>query len=73
MFHYPNSIGMQYEAEVVMRCIQEGKLESDEYTLDETLRAMQICDEVRQQIGVKWPFEAAVAVGSCSSSNGYKL
>jgi len=57
MFHYPHSVGLQYEAEAVMECIRAGKKESEEYTLAESLRTMQICDEVRRQLGVKWPSE----------------
>lgn len=41
-----------------MECIQAGQLESEEFTLEESLRVMQICDEVRRQVGVVWPFEA---------------
>ena len=57
MFHYPNSMGMLYEAEAVMECIREGKTECSEFTVDESLEVMRICDEVRRQIGVVWPHE----------------
>lgn len=59
MFHYPNSMGMMYEAEAVMDCIRAGLTESPEFTQQESLTTMEVCDEVRQQIGVKWPDEQA--------------
>jgi len=57
MFHYPNSMGMRYEAEGVMEALAQGKLEADEFPLSESLRVMKICDETRLQLGVTWPFE----------------
>jgi dihydrodiol dehydrogenase / D-xylose 1-dehydrogenase (NADP) len=57
MFHYPNSMGMVYEAEAVMECIREGQTECEEFTVAESLEVMRICDEVRGQLGVVWPSE----------------
>jgi len=57
MFHYPNSMGMVYEADAVMDCIRAGQTESSEFTQEESLRTMDVCDQVRRQIGVKWPNE----------------
>jgi dihydrodiol dehydrogenase / D-xylose 1-dehydrogenase (NADP) len=58
MFHYPNSMGMLYEAEAVMDCIRAGQLECSEYTVADSLEVMRICDETRRQVGVVWPGEA---------------
>lgn len=41
--------GYNYEAEEVMRCLQEGKLESQIMPLDETLSIMEAIDIVRYQ------------------------
>lgn len=57
MFHYPNSVGMQYEAEAVTQCIRRGERESREFTQAESLRGLEVSDEVRRQLGVRWPFE----------------
>ena len=59
MFHYPNSMGMVYEAEAVMECIRGGLKECPEFTVAESLEVMRICDEVRGQLGVVWPGEEA--------------
>ena len=47
--------GYQYEAAEVMRCVREGALESPLMPLDETLAIMQTLDEVRRQIGLRYP------------------
>lgn len=49
--------GMVYEADAVMDCIRAGQTESSEFTQEESLRTMDVCDQVRRQIGVKWPNE----------------
>ena len=51
------SNGYNYEAEEVMRCIREGKLESDVMPLDETLSIMRTLDAIRAQWGLKYPME----------------
>ena len=51
------SNGYQYEVMEVNRCLQEGKTESDVMPLDETLAIMRIMDEIREQIGLKYPME----------------
>jgi dihydrodiol dehydrogenase / D-xylose 1-dehydrogenase (NADP) len=40
-----------------MRCLNEGKLESEIMPLEETKNIMIIMDELRQQWGLKYPFE----------------
>ena len=44
--------GMWYEAAEVVRCLREGRLESDVMPLDETVAIMATIDEVRRQIGL---------------------
>jgi len=48
-YYYPNSTGLLYEAIAISKYISEGKLESDDYTLNETLTCMRILDEARKQ------------------------
>ena len=47
--------GYRYEAEEAMRCLQQGKKESDILTLEETLGVMRIMDEVRAQWDLAYP------------------
>lgn len=49
--------GYNYEAEEVGNCMRSGKLESDILPLDETLAIMQVMDEIRAQIGLRYPME----------------
>ena len=49
--------GYGYQAMEVMRCIREGRLESDILPLDESLAIMQTMDTVREQWGLKYPME----------------
>ncbi len=49
--------GMVHEAEEVMRCLREGKTESPLVPWDSTLDVMATLDEIRQQIGVRFPGE----------------
>ena len=51
--------GYNYEAAEVMRCMREGALESPLMPLGETLQIMRTLDEVRQQIGLKYPADGA--------------
>ena len=51
--------GYNYEAAEVMRCLREGALESPTMPLDETLQIMRTLDEVRQQIGLRYPADGA--------------
>ena len=47
--------GMWCEAAEVVRCLREGRLESDVMPLDETVAIMATMDEVRRQIGLTYP------------------
>ncbi len=49
--------GFSFEAEEVMRCIREGRLESQIMPLDESLSIMETMDTVRAQWGLKYPME----------------
>ena len=49
--------GYNYEAAEVMRCLREGKLESDVMPLDESLSIMKTMDQVRTQWGLTYPME----------------
>ena len=52
-FNYPNSQGFLYEAAAVQRCVEGGREECPQYTMEETLVVARIMDEVRRQLGVK--------------------
>lgn len=52
-----SSTGYDYEAEEAMRCLRENKLESETMPLDESLEIMRIMDDLREQWGLKYPFE----------------
>lgn len=49
--------GLAYEAAEFARLLTVGKTESDLLPLDETLRIMQVLDDVRAQLGVTFPGE----------------
>ncbi len=50
--------GLAYEAAEFARLLADGRTESDLLTLDESLRLMQVLDEVRGQLGVRFPDES---------------
>ena len=49
--------GYNCQAEAVGRYLREGKLESEEIPLDETVDIMETMDTIRDQIGLKFPME----------------
>jgi predicted dehydrogenase len=49
--------GYNYQASEVMRCLQEGQLESPTMPLDESLAIMRTMDEIRTQWGLRYPME----------------
>ncbi len=49
--------GYNYEAEEVMRCLNEGLLESPLMPLDETITIMETMDSIRAQWGLRYPME----------------
>jgi predicted dehydrogenase len=46
--------GLRHEAVEVMRCLRDGRLESDVMPLDETVAIMTTMDEIRRQIGLSY-------------------
>jgi predicted dehydrogenase len=46
--------GLRHEAVEVMRCLRDGRLESEVMPLDETLAVMTTMDEIRRQIGLSY-------------------
>ncbi|XP_058818873.1 trans-1,2-dihydrobenzene-1,2-diol dehydrogenase-like [Topomyia yanbarensis] len=54
-FNFINSCGLRYEAEETRQCINAGKLESLSVPHSESLRIARIQDEIRKQIGVRFP------------------
>lgn len=49
--------GFTYEIEECQRCVQAGQLESALWSPHDSLELMGILDEIRDQIGLKYPFE----------------
>jgi predicted dehydrogenase len=49
--------GYMYEAAEAMRCLREGRLESEIMPLDESLAIMRTLDELRRDWGMKYPNE----------------
>ena len=49
--------GLAYEAAEFARLLEQGRTESDLLPLDETVRIMQVLDDVRAQLGVRFPGE----------------
>ena len=56
--HAPFSLnGFEYEVEEAMRCIRAGLIESPRMPQSETLANLALLDELRRQLGVRYPFE----------------
>jgi len=53
--NFPNSEGFLYEVEHVAECLRQNLKESPNWTLAETIQCAEIMDEVRKQVGVKYP------------------
>lgn len=49
--------GLRFQTEEVSRCVRNGLLESSVMPLDESCRIMGILDEIRTQIGLRYPGE----------------
>lgn len=48
-------LGYRYELEEVAKCLEAGKMESDQMTLKESLEIMETLDRIRKLIGVQYP------------------
>lgn len=53
-----NGIGYTYEIEECVECISKGLLESKRWSHKNSLDLIRILDEMRKQIGLKYPFES---------------
>ena len=51
----PDGMGYQYEANEVMKCLDEGKLQSDIVPLSFCLNLMSTLDRIRQAAGIMFP------------------
>lgn len=49
--------GYTYEIEECIRCITEGRLESERWSHQHTLDLVEMMDEVRRKVGLRYPFE----------------
>ncbi len=49
--------GWHHEAAEVVRCLRAGLLESPVMPLDESVAIMETLDEIRRQVGLRYPFE----------------
>ena len=49
--------GYEYQVRACMKALEEGAIECPEMPHSESLRVMEICDHLRMQWGVKYPFE----------------
>ena len=49
--------GRQYQGLEVERCVREGLSESPLMTLDDSVRLMELLDEIRAQVGVRFPMD----------------
>ena len=52
---FPGSEGFIYQIEEVIKCLDEGRVESPNYTWREMIVVMQIMDEIKKQIGLQYP------------------
>ncbi|ACV09833.1 Gfo/Idh/MocA family protein [Jonesia denitrificans] len=50
-------LGLEFEAAEVARCVSEGRTASDRMPWQSSIEVMEIMDEVRAQIGVRYPNE----------------
>ena len=56
--------GFEYQTIEVIKCLQEGKLESDVMPLDESLSIIKTMDTIREQWGLEYPPFGSVLVPS---------
>jgi predicted dehydrogenase len=57
-FPVPEQItGYEYQVESCLRALAKGEIECPEMPHAETIRVMELMDELRAQWGVKYPFE----------------
>ncbi|MBI5009168.1 MAG: Gfo/Idh/MocA family oxidoreductase [Bacteroidia bacterium] len=51
----PEGMGYQYEAAEVMKCLEEGRIESEYVTHSNTLNLMKMLDRIRKEAGIVFP------------------
>lgn len=56
-YNFVGSQGFKYEAEAVMEALADGRTEHPEMALSETLGMAKLFDEIRAQIGLKYPWD----------------
>jgi len=57
-YHFPyNDEGFQFEAKAVQECYRQGLKECPQVKYNETIVLMQICDQIRKNAGLVYPFE----------------
>ena len=56
--------GFEYQAAEVARCVREGLIESPVMSHRASVEVMAVMDEVRRQLGLRYPFESPQAVES---------
>jgi dihydrodiol dehydrogenase / D-xylose 1-dehydrogenase (NADP) len=56
-YSYNNSSGLRYEQDHVYDLIQQGKLESDVISLQDTMEIQEMMQEIRNQLGVIFPHD----------------
>ena len=49
--------GFEYEISEVARCLRAGLLESPLMPHEHSVEVLRVCDELRRQVGVVFPFE----------------
>lgn len=49
--------GYEYEVEACIRALEEGRLECEEMPHAESVRVMELMDELRKEWGIRYPFE----------------
>mmetsp|Transcript_87707 Transcript_87707/g.107483 ORF Transcript_87707/g.107483 Transcript_87707/m.107483 type:complete len:236 (+) Transcript_87707:106-813(+) len=52
--YYGNAQGLEYQCNEVIKCLDEGRIESPLNTWNDTQISMQIMDEIRKQIGLTY-------------------
>jgi len=57
IYEHNHSNGFIYQVEEVVRCINEGKMESEIIPLKETIGIMEVMDKMREEWGFKYTFE----------------
>lgn len=53
----PQLTGYEYQVRACMKALAEGAIECPEMPHSESIRIMEICDELRAQWGLRYPFE----------------